>query len=169
MWYYILLWNKKPHFAWRVWVNGKQRRKFLNSISIITHGFNSMWGSFIGEMMVEINGIKAVIAQTNSHLYKQSLTALMSFNATLISHSKEPHLEFFTHNLHSLIPFMRSEALTFMVGRYISPPLLVSPLSCMVTFNPPCGEGGKWPYENQKDYIFRSTCRSHCIRVVRQL
>ena len=43
------------------------------------------------------------------------------------------HWEFFTHNLHSLIPFMRSEALTFMVGRYISPPLLVSPLSCMVT------------------------------------
>ena len=42
------------------------------------------------------------------------------------------HWEFFTHNLHSLIPFMRSEALTFMVGRYISPPLLVSPLSCMV-------------------------------------
>ena len=56
----------------------------------------------------------------------------MSFNSTLIAPTKEPHLESFPHNLHSLIPFMRSEALTFMVGRYISPPLLVSPLSCMV-------------------------------------
>ena len=53
-------------------------------------------------------------AQTNN-LYKQSLTIFMSFKATLISHSKKPHLEFFTHNFHSLIPFMQSEALTFMV------------------------------------------------------
>ena len=56
----------------------------------------------------------------------------MSFNSTLIGPTNEPHLKSFTHNLHSLIPFMRSEALTFMVGRYISPLLLVSPLSCMV-------------------------------------
>ena len=37
-----------------------------------------------------------------------------------------PNLESFPHNLHFLIPFMRSEALTFMVGRYISSPLLIS-------------------------------------------
>ena len=60
----------------------------------------------------------------------------MSFNSTLIAPTKEPHLESFPHNLHSLIPFMQSEALTFMVGRYISPPFLVSPLSCMVMGEP---------------------------------
>ena len=87
-------------------------RKFFNSIGIINHG---LW-----------------VPRLISHLYKQSHTAFMSFNANLVSPTKEPHLESFTHNLHSLIPFMRSEALTFMVGRYISPPLLVSPLSCMV-------------------------------------
>ena len=63
----------------------------------------------------------------------KSFTAFMSFNATLICPTKEPHLESFPYYLHSLIPFIRSEALTFMVGRYISPPHLVSPISCMVT------------------------------------
>ena len=65
-------------------------------------------------------------------LHGNTLTALLPSNDTLISPTNEPHLESFPHNLHSLIPFMRSEARTFMVGRYISPSLPVSPLSCMV-------------------------------------
>ena len=41
-------------------------------------------------------------AQTNSHLYKQSLTGFMSFNAALISLTNEPHLESFTNWLPSM-------------------------------------------------------------------
>ena len=55
----------------------------------------------------------------------------MSFNSTLIAPKNELYLKYFTHSLHSLILFMQSVAQTFMVRRYISPPLLLFPLSYM--------------------------------------
>ena len=122
------------HYAWRLWVSEVYEWKEapLNKQTRVA-GTQFYYHSqpLIHVMLICIRvALKKDLRQwaprtiSNSHIYKQSLTAFMAFNATLISHTKEPHLESFT-SLHSIIPFMRSEALTFMVGRYISTPLLI--------------------------------------------
>ena len=73
-----LLGNKKPHFAWRVWVKKGYERS--DATATITHSLHSIWCSFVGEIREALNGIKAVINLENHS--KPSCHSMLSLLTT---------------------------------------------------------------------------------------